>query len=242
MTSRSTDTVCIQRLGQELLLDPSGAVFWVERRTLFLADLHLGREATFQRASIALPYGATQDTLERAKEITAKFQPECLVILGDLIHAPCSMPHDVQKMIRQWLGDLRPVELLLIEGNHDRRSRQGLSSLLLTVLPPPQTIDPFVLLHDFHREFPEFSDPDSDKEMFSLAGHVHPGIRLSASQDTLRCFQLTDQCLTLPAFGELTGKKRIQPKVGHRIYATTGQSVFDVTELVGASRRRSKRS
>ena len=37
------------------ILHPSGAIFWLEKKTLFLADVHLGKVAHFRKNGIAVP-------------------------------------------------------------------------------------------------------------------------------------------------------------------------------------------
>ena len=41
------------------------AVFWPGRKSLLVADFHLGKAATFRRAGIALPSGTTTENVER---------------------------------------------------------------------------------------------------------------------------------------------------------------------------------
>lgn len=43
----------------ELNLFCSGAAFWEEKSTLFLADLHLGKETSFQARGVPVPSGPT---------------------------------------------------------------------------------------------------------------------------------------------------------------------------------------
>ena len=37
------------------VLHPTGAIFWEEKKTLFLADIHLGKVAHFRKNGIAVP-------------------------------------------------------------------------------------------------------------------------------------------------------------------------------------------
>ena len=51
----------IEHQGHCIELFPSGAIRW--EKTLFVADLHLGKESVFQKSGLAIPAGATQKTL-----------------------------------------------------------------------------------------------------------------------------------------------------------------------------------
>lgn len=40
---------------QQLLMLPERALYWREQRVLFVADLHLGKDATFRQAGLPVP-------------------------------------------------------------------------------------------------------------------------------------------------------------------------------------------
>jgi len=74
--------------------------------------------------------------------------------------------------------------------------------------------------------------PDAtDKKVYNLAGHVHPGFRLSGKAKqalTLPCFYFGEDGGLLPAFGAFTGLSRIEPKVNDQIYVIVDQSIVKV--------------
>ena len=45
----------IEIYNHNFILHPSGAIFWLEKKTLFLADVHLGKVAHFRKNGIAVP-------------------------------------------------------------------------------------------------------------------------------------------------------------------------------------------
>ena len=51
--------------GETLVLLPERAAYWPARKSLFVADFHLGKAATFRRAGIPLPSGTTSENVER---------------------------------------------------------------------------------------------------------------------------------------------------------------------------------
>ena len=51
--------------GQELILMPERAAFWERTQTLFIADAHWGKAATFRAHAIPIPMGTTTADLAR---------------------------------------------------------------------------------------------------------------------------------------------------------------------------------
>ncbi len=51
--------------GERVQLYAERALYWPAGRTLFVADVHLGKTAAFRAGGVALPGGATAANLER---------------------------------------------------------------------------------------------------------------------------------------------------------------------------------
>ncbi|WP_234051089.1 MULTISPECIES: ligase-associated DNA damage response endonuclease PdeM [unclassified Xanthobacter] len=105
--------------GAELLLDPSGAAFWVEERLLVVADMHLEKGSAFARRGQMLPPFDTRDTLDRLERLVARHQPRTLLALGDSLHdrwAAERLDDDARMRIRALAAK---VDLVWIAGNHD---------------------------------------------------------------------------------------------------------------------------
>lgn len=217
----------LQILGQSLTLDSAPAVFWHERNVLFVSDLHLGKESTFQRAAIAVPVGSTEATLDALSNAIERFQPTEVVILGDFIHAPCSLSEHTREVIERFWAEHRDCSFRLIEGNHDRGSRAAIAAWPLEVVKPPYFYDPFWLLHDAASEWKFVSDSIDNARQFGLSGHVHPAVRLEAIGSRLPCFVIGSQHMILPAFGRMTGTKVVSRKPGERIFLVTEESVYE---------------
>lgn len=118
-----------------------------------VADLHLGREMSLQKAGVAIPQGASARTIEKLTAQMQHYQAANLLILGDLIHARCSWTDELNGMFLNFCESVTG-RCQLIEGNHDRGSRKQLTQFPLEVLQPPVFQNPFWLLHDSDREFP----------------------------------------------------------------------------------------
>ena len=50
---------------QEFILCPEKAVFWPDRKTLFIADTHFGKAASFWKMGIPVPGNNTQEDCDR---------------------------------------------------------------------------------------------------------------------------------------------------------------------------------
>lgn len=250
MKSQSTETLALSLAGQNLILDPSGAIFWEKERALIVADLHLGRETVLQKAGMSFPGGASQQTLKILAATIARYEPKTLVILGDMVHARSGMSLDLNHLLQHTRRASLKVNWVLVEGNHDRGSRQAIQRLAIDVFEPPIFMHPFVLTH-------ETTEPNSLVEVdgmascqtegasnagnpspnlprsmdancpasIKLCGHVHPGFRIPMTRDVVRCFHWNGLELTLPAFGDISGSKRLHPRIGETLYLLTGQSV-----------------
>ena len=239
---------------QTFLLNASGSIYWRQHNTLMVADLHLGRETVLQKSGIAMPSGATAETLQKLSDDVKRHGAGKLIILGDLIHARSGLTVENIESIKQSFQSLLPLEILLIEGNHDRGCRQWLEELPIQVVKPPMQQQGFWFLHDLESEYldiptdqeatktndgcpvvgdsiPHITSQQSAVPAFAFAGHLHPAIQFASIRDTLKCFYQKKLGLILPAYGQITGSKKIKPNRDEPVYITTGQAVyrFDMT-------------
>lgn len=70
---------------QQLALLPDRAVWWPLARTLFIADSHFGKAATFRAAGLPIP-DATETDLARLDRLLQSTIARRLIVLGDLLH------------------------------------------------------------------------------------------------------------------------------------------------------------
>lgn len=218
--------------GEDLLLDARRAAVWPAARTLFIADLHLGKHAAYAALGAAVPQQAAQADLDALGRLIADHRAQRLVVLGDLVHARAGLTADVLAALAAWRvrhADLRITQVL---GNHDLRAGPLPDELAIESLPESSSLVPFTLLHD--PDAPEAPAP----EIPALAGHVHPMVTLAPRHGRAslraRCFWLRRRTLILPAFGAFTGGGRIAPARGDRVFACGPNSVHEVTSaLVG---------
>lgn len=210
-----------------IVLVPGRAAWMPSTRTLLVADLHLGKAATFRHAGIPVPEGSAQQDLARLGRLVHETQATRLVILGDLFHARTGCTERVFAEFAATRRTMPDTEVVLVPGNHDRA---------LGRLPPgigidacPRTIDepPFRFVHE-----PDTPLPEPGRERFTIAGHLHPTVSIRApSGDRVRerCFVAEVSRLVLPAFGSFTGGERITPAEGVRFWIARDDGVLDVT-------------
>jgi len=219
----------------EIVLLPGRAAYLPATATLLVADLHLGKAATFRSQGIPVPEGSAQKDLARLALLVAATRARRLVVLGDLFHARSGCTAEVFAEFTAARDRFATTEVLLVAGNHDRSVGRlpaglGIDAVLRTHDEPP-----FHFVHEPGTPLPE-TDRD---EPFTIAGHLHPVIPLvSPSGDRLtdRCFLAEPGLLVMPAFGSFTGGHRVRPTDRARVWIARDDGVADVTPLVHARR------
>lgn len=183
--------------GTQLVLQPSKLVWWPEQKTLFMADSHFGKAATFRKAGMAVPEGTTSKMLGILSSEIEAFKAATLIVLGDWLHSTVSAPDGFEEELWRWRQRHDRLKFILVQGNHDKRSRAFYDRLAVDV-HKEILCGPFQLCHD---------PVDCPTELFSLCGHLHPSIQIGPNR--LKCFWLRENQLVLPAFGEFTGTAKV---------------------------------
>ena len=80
----------------EIVLLPGSAAVLPASATLLVADLHLGKAATFRKAGIPVPEGSAQRDLARLADLVVRHAVRRLLVLGDLFHARSGCTEQVQ--------------------------------------------------------------------------------------------------------------------------------------------------
>jgi len=215
----------------ELLADK--ALYWPARRTLIVADLHLGKAASFRALGVPVPRGSTAHDLARLDELIHHARCARLIVLGDLLHARGGRDDGrTMSSIEAWRRRHAGLEITLVRGNHDAQAGD----------PPPEwriaccdrlQIDRIALQHDAAEAggaAPRRRGSNT-RTMCTIAGHVHPCVRLvDADGSGMRapCFAFSDDRAILPAFGSFTGTHPLRPRRGDRIFAIGGGEIIEV--------------
>lgn len=194
------------------------AVYWPDRDTLLVADLHLGKSEAFRRAGVAIPEGDTEDTLARLRRLVEQYQPQELILLGDVLHARLTAGSPLPAQIGAWCQLPDTPRITAVIGNHD--DDLGRLESLLHIIPEGEIVDGLCLLHH---------PPANTLEIPWVAGHWHPMARLRHGADHLRLPTFVRQAgmgLILPAFGSFTGGHDVVSRRGDQRYVTSGQKIF----------------
>lgn len=200
-------SVKINLLDYELELLAEKGVYWSRHHTLFVADTHFGKEATFRYHHIPVPDGSTAETLRKITKMIEQTCAQSVVILGDMFHARSSLSNKTQQQLKEFRTQHSDLQIKLVLGNHDRPLGSLIDHLEVDVVPIGPYIDGLAIGHE-----PE-NMPKNAKLM--LCGHLHPAVRLTSAVDQtsrLPCFWWHKKRLVLPAIGAFTGCSTIQPK------------------------------
>ena len=170
-------SVDIELAGHSFQLLADRGLYWAEQATLFIADTHFGKEATFRSQGIPVPTGSTQGTLNRIANMVSQTGATRLCILGDMFHAKSSLSPDVCETMEAFFARSSGVEWMLVEGNHDVRAGRLPATWPISVVRKPFIANGIALGHH-PIDLPAGAD-------LYLCGHVHPAIRVSTRRDSL---------------------------------------------------------
>ena len=205
--------------GETWQLLPDKAVFWKRQRLLFLSDLHLAKDMHFRKNGIAVPTGMTGKTLKRLGNLIHQYQPERILLLGDLFH---SERNNAVEEFATWKKSGTAIKFQLVDGNHDILPESDYKLMGIELLGSEYSIGPFSFRHE---------PPDNTNLSFTVCGHLHPAARLTGiGKQSLRfpCFWQTSKMFVLPAFGEFTGGKTIHPAADDSVYAIAEGDLYKV--------------
>ena len=211
--------------GETLQLLPERALWWAAGRTLFIADLHIGKAATYRALGQPVPGGTTQQNLLRLSALIDRHGPMRVVFLGDFLHAAAARTTGVLAALADWRARHAALPMTLVRGNHDSRAGDPPASLQIEVVDEPHLHGPFACCHH----------PQIHATHFVLSGHLHPVCRLRGpGRDSLRlpCFAIEARQMVLPAFGEFTGGWLLAPAPDQSLYPVGAEQVW---QLAGSS-------
>lgn len=217
--------LAINLLGQTLVLMPEHALFWMDARTLLVADTHWGKAATFRAAGFAVPGGTTAEGLNRLDHAIDRTGAGRIIFLGDFLHAREGRVPGTMDALAQWRHTRPALDLILVRGNHDKRAGDPGEELGIVCANPPVSDGPFSFAHF----------PGGRPGTYVMSGHLHPAIRLSGrglQRARLPCFWVRADHIVLPAFGDFTGKADVKPDAGDRLFAIGGGAVVEIEQKV----------
>ncbi|MFB6269591.1 MAG: metallophosphoesterase [Halobacterium sp.] len=170
------------------------AVYLPAADAVVLADLHVGRDAA---SNVALPLGERDDIVDRLASLLAAFDPETVVVAGDLLHVHGGLPDGTHETVNAIETTVRGAgaSLRVARGNHD--------TMLDAVGVDGEDV---VELSDGTAVWHGHDDPPVDADRY-VVGHEHPAVEIEGTRHP--CFlHGPDQhngsdVLVLPAFTRL---------------------------------------
>jgi uncharacterized protein len=211
--------VQIECAGETVILLADRALLWPAERTLFIADLHLGKSEIFRRSGIPIPEGHTLADLARLDRIIDAYEVRRIVLLGDFLHAASQEASTHGQAFTAWRATRSHVAFVVIAGNHDRRAAgRELAGAVDWELRERQ-IGPFICRHD----------PGPSTSGYVLSGHIHPVVWLYGShreRTRVPVCWVRPGYAVLPSFGSFTGGGEIEPAPEDRLYAFAAERVW----------------
>ena len=189
--------------------------------TLIVSDLHFGKAAHFRKHGLAMPSQMDEANISRLESLLARTAAQHLVFSGDAFHSEASL---VLERFRAWRHSLPHISFRLVRGNHDILSALWYAALGMVVVEDSLELGGLAICHD-----PADAKPSS--ELYYLAGHVHPAVRLQGAGRqslSLPCFLFGPSQGLLPAFGAFTGNHIVRPSSADRVWVCTGERVMAV--------------
>ena len=209
--------------GIDVWLLSKRGLYWPEQRTLFIADTHFGKEATFRSQGVSVPRGSTQGTLTTIAKMISECQASRLILLGDMFHARSSLSHDIQESMEAFFAVHSQLRFTLVLGNHDRGIHALPKRWPIEIVDSGTSIDAISISH-----LPREPTPSTK---LLLCGHLHPAYRFSSKLDSvgkLPCFWLSKRQFVLPAIGEFTGTQVIHPNKSDQTWVIADNQILRV--------------
>jgi DNA ligase-associated metallophosphoesterase len=247
------DALPIEAGGLALECLAARALWWPQERTLFIADVHLGKAESFRALGVPVPaglQGPTGATLDRLEALLSQRQARTLVVLGDLLHARAAQSDAVMQPFAAWRARHASLEIRLLRGNHDAHAGDPPAHLGIELMPEPATLGVWRLQHEPRHDWAQTgrsrhagvsqthasggtnasgTSSAGSASGLALSGHLHPVIQLSGragDRARLPCFCIADDEIVLPAFGAFTGGAPVQRLPGSRCVAIAGNRLF----------------
>ena len=205
---------------EELILAKERAIFLPKENLLAISDLHLGKAAHFRKAGLQVPSTLAQSDLDRLSNLLDQYQPEKMLINGDMFH------HDLNTDIddfERWKEQYSNLKFVLVKGNHDKLDEKQYQKLGIDIHEPSYCTPNFCFIHDAVK--------CKEENLYPISGHIHPGVSVyGKAKQYLKfpCFYFGNEYAVMPAFSAFTGLSLIKPKTNEQVYAITPTKVVKV--------------
>ena len=209
----------ISKFGYTMVLCPEKVIFLSDRKTLLMADVHLGKASHFRKAGLGIPLDIYKQDLRSLNDVIIKYQPEEIVIMGDLFHSTYNFEWEE---FLDLLSVFKDINFILLKGNHDILLSKRYKANNL-IVKEQMEMNNIILTHEPLNSVPE--------GRYNLYGHIHPAVRIKGrSKQSLRlpCFIFTEDSGILPAFGRFTGLATLKPNKSSEVYVVSENEVIQL--------------
>lgn len=210
----------IEIQGHTFILHYNKAAYWVEKKTLLIGDLHLGKISHFRKEGIAIPLEAINTNFTKLDELLNEFDVSRIIFLGDLFHSAYNTEWELFSF---WRHSHQHISMLIVLGNHDILPPFLFEESNIKVYVESYTEDDFVFAHH---------PVEEAKHAFLFAGHIHPVFTLRGKgRQSIRipCFLQSVHQMILPCFGVFTGGYEINNMPHESIYVVSGKEVLKIS-------------
>jgi DNA ligase-associated metallophosphoesterase len=192
--------------GEALTLDDSGALWWPDRETLVLADIHFEKGSFYAARGTFLPPYDSRAMLGRIEKLQAHFRPARVIALGDSFHDMSAEERFGVEERDRLSSATSAQDWIWISGNHDPEPPSWLSG---------RRMDEFADGGLVFRHEPSMRAPAGE-----IAGHLHPCHTVTRRGRSLRrrCFVSDGMRMVMPAFGAYAGGLDLYDEVYERLF------------------------
>ena len=206
---------------QNFSIFPNGELYWQNKKTLIISDLHFEKGSFFSETRQFIPPFDTIETLRQLSKFIDDYPVEMIIFLGDLVHDKFAFQRMTGEAKKIFFEILKNINCTLTIGNHDDASFLKDIGLNLT---ENIIIDDICFSHH----------PTIDKK-FSVFGHYHPKVKLKINSRGIwtSCFIANKEKLLMPSYGYFTGglsiksleiQKLFEPE--YEVYPLTKEKVY----------------
>ncbi len=217
--SAATAEIVSETSNERIRLDSRLAIYDEVGKWLAVSDLHYGYETSRRAQGGLWPMWGKQEIETRLDSLLQDYQPEYLLMNGDVVDSRISGDSDAA----EWLAQLTKQvdQLVLIRGNHDKgpilREREWYSSY---------TLGRFV----FHHGHKPLATSLTENQI-EVIGHIHPAYRLgdgAGLSKKLPTLVQENRRWILPAFSPWAGGVAHKSEGDGRQWVCSDKRVFEV--------------
>ena len=189
---------------KEFILQKDGSVYWPDKKSLILGDLHLEKSSYFAKLGNFLPPYDSFETLNKLEKSLNKLNVNKIILLGDIFHDKEGIKRLNKKLLKYLDYICKKFDVIWLVGNHDGIDRPKDAKFC-----KKYKIDNI-----------NFNHKSSKNTMNELSGHYHPKatLKLFKTKISKPCFLIGKSKIILPAYGSFTGGIDSQDEIFKKIF------------------------